>query len=35
MRSPIVSAIKIVVVMSILAALGVAGYVAYSRLPAF
>jgi len=34
MRSPIVSAIKFVFVMSILAALGVAGYVAYSRLPA-
>ncbi|MGO9568333.1 MAG: endolytic transglycosylase MltG [Desulfomonilaceae bacterium] len=33
MRSPIVSAIKIVVVMSFFAALGVAGYVAYSRLP--
>ena len=34
MRSPIVSAIKIVIVISILAAVGVAGYVAYSRLPA-
>jgi UPF0755 protein len=34
MKSPIVSVIKIVVVMSILAALGVAGYMAYSRLPA-
>ena len=34
MRSPIVSAIKFVVVVSILAALGVTGYAAYSRLPA-
>jgi UPF0755 protein len=34
MRSPILSAIKIVIVISILAAIGVAGYVAYSRLPA-
>lgn len=34
MRSPIVSAIKFVFVMSILAALGVTAYMAYSRLPA-
>jgi UPF0755 protein len=34
MKSPIVSAIKVVVIVTILAALGVAGYVAYSRLPA-
>ncbi len=34
MRSPIVTAIKIVVVVSILAALGIAGYMAYLRLPA-
>lgn len=34
MKSPIISVIKIVVVVSILAALGVAGYMAYSRLPA-
>jgi hypothetical protein len=30
LRSPILSAIKIVIVISILAAIGVAGYVAYS-----
>jgi UPF0755 protein len=34
MRSPILSVIKIVLVVSILASLGIAGYVAYSRLPA-
>jgi len=34
MRSPILSAIKLVLVISILAALGIAGYMAYSRLPA-